>query len=156
LLGFLRGNYRAVFLIACIPGLLSTLLILPVRERRDQTAAASRGPLFSISAARANSRLRWFLLVTLVFALGNSSDMFLILRAKQLGASSTIAVLLFAVCNLANVVSSYPAGICSDRLGRRGVLVIGFFLFGGIWLSRARAAPMFSGFCFPSMGFTWA
>jgi MFS family permease len=139
LLSLLGGNYRSVFMIACIPGLLSTLLIFPVRERREPAPAASRRPFFSLSAVRANPRLRWFLLVTLLFALGNSSDMFLILRAKQLGASATVTVLLFAVCNLANVVSSYPAGICSDRLGRKGVLVIGFFLFGGIYLAFAQA-----------------
>ena len=131
LLAVLRGNYRTAFVIAFLPGLLSTLLILPVRER---ASAARARPLFAWSVAGGNPRLRRFLLITLLFGLGNSSDMFLILRAKQLGARSTTAVLLFAVCNLLNVLSSYRAGILSDRLGRKGILAAGFFLFAAIYL----------------------
>jgi MFS family permease len=131
LLSVLHGNYRTAFLIAFIPGLLSTLLVIPVHER---TARAVPRPLFSLSLVGENPALRRFLLITLLFAAGNSSDMFLILRARQLGASTTTAILLFATCNLLNVVSSYPAGILSDRLGRRGILASGFFLFSGIYL----------------------
>jgi MFS family permease len=150
LLSVLSGNYRAVFLIAFVPGLLSTFLILPVRERK---AAARPGPLLSLSVARENPALRRFLLITLLFAIGNSSDMFLILRAKQLGASSTTSVLLFTVCNLMNVVSSYPAGILSDRLGRKGILVFGFLLFSGIYLSFGLAAGVGSlWLLFPAYG----
>ncbi len=132
LLSVLHGNLRTAFLIAFVPGILSTLLILPVRER---PAVPNPRPIFSLAVAAKNLPLRRFLLITLLFALGNSSDMFLILRAKQLGASSTIAVLLFAIGNLLNVLSSYRAGILSDRLGRRGILTVGFFLFSGIYLA---------------------
>jgi MFS family permease len=135
----LNGNLRAAFLIAFVPGLLSTLLILPVRER---AAPANPRPLFSLAVAAENPPLRRFLLITLVFALGNSSDMFLILRAKQLGASSTTAVLLFALGNLFNVLSSYRAGILSDRLGRKGILTAGFFLFCGIYLAFGLAGSV--------------
>jgi MFS family permease len=132
LLSVLHGNYRAAFLIAFVPGLLSTLLLLPVRERK---AEAKPRPLFSWAVAGKNPPLRRFMLITLLFALGNSSDMFLILRAKQLGAGSTTAVLLFATGNLLSVLSSYGAGILSDRMGRRGILASGFFLFAGIYLA---------------------
>jgi len=131
LLSVLHGNLRAAFLIAFVPGLFSALLVLPVRER---AAAPHARPLFSLAVAENNPALRRFLLITLLFALGNSSDMFLILRAKQLGASSTTAVLLFAAANLVNVLSSYRAGILSDRVGRKGILTAGFFLFSGIYL----------------------
>jgi len=135
-LSLFHGNLRTAFLIAFVPGVLSTLLILPVRER---TMAPSTRPLLSFGAASTNPALRRFLGITLVFSLGNSSDMFLILRAKQLGASSATAVLLFALCNFLNVLSSYPAGIVSDRLGRRSMLVCGFFLFSAIYLGFAVA-----------------
>jgi MFS family permease len=134
LMGYFADNYRAVFLIACIPGLVSTLLILAVREH---FTIPSPRPLLSFGVARANPGLRRFLLITLVFALGNSSDMFLILRARQLGADGTTVVALYALCNFFNVVSSYPAGIVSDRAGRRRVLACGFFLFGLIYLAFA-------------------
>ena len=139
LLAVLHGNYRAAFLIAFVPGLLSTFLILPVRERE---AAPKPGPLFSLAVAGKNPPLRRFLLITLLFALGNSSDMFLILRAKQLGAGSTTAVLLYAIGNLVNVLASYRAGILSDRLGRKGILAFGFFLFTGIYLGFGLATSV--------------
>jgi MFS family permease len=132
LLSVLHENLRAVFLIAFIPGLLSTLLVLPVREG---AAASKPRPLFSLAVAGENPPLKRFLLITLLFGLGNSSDMFMILRAKQLGASSTTAVLLFAFSNLLNVLSSYRAGVLSDRLGRKGILTAGFILFSGIYLA---------------------
>lgn len=132
LLRWLSGNFRTAFLIAGIPGILSTLLLLPVREPK---VVPTRRPLFSLAAARENPALRRFLLISFLFAAGNSSDMFLILRAKQLGAGVTTAVLMFALCNLLSVVSSYPAGIASDRLGRRGILALGFLLFSGIYLA---------------------
>jgi MFS family permease len=130
------GNYRTAFLIAFIPGLLSMLLIVPVQERAGPPQPR---PVLSIPR---DPSLRRFLLITLVFALGNSSDMFLILRAKQLGGSATTAVLLYAAFQMANVLCSFPAGILSDRLGRKGVLAAGFFLFAAIYAGVAMAGSV--------------
>lgn len=136
-LGTRPGDYRTAFLLAFIPGVLSALLVLPVR---DVAPAASAGEIFSLDVLRrGHPALRRFLLVTLVFALGNSSDMFLLLRAQQLGGSATTTVLLFAAFNLASVLCAYPAGIVSDRIGRKGVLTVGFFLFAAIYLGVAYA-----------------
>ncbi|MGA2588674.1 MAG: MFS transporter [Bryobacteraceae bacterium] len=136
----MHENYRAAFLLAFLPGLASTLLILPVRE----IAAEKKAGLFlpSWRSGLSNPALRRFLIVTFVFGLGNSSDMFLILRAKQLGGSSTTAVLLFAFGNLINVLCSYPAGIVSDRIGRKKVLVAGFSLFAVVYLGFGLASSV--------------
>jgi MFS family permease len=132
------GDYRTAFVLAFIPGALSTLLVLPVRDIKP--AAAPPRPILSLDVVRrSDPTLRRFLLITLLFAIGNSSDMFLILRAQQLGGSATTTVLLFAAYNLATVLCSYPAGILSDRLGRKGVLAFGFFLFAGVYLGVATA-----------------
>jgi MFS family permease len=149
LLSVFGADYRKAFLIAFLPGLLSTFLLFPVHERATTRVQRS---VFSFDLVRTNPALRRFLLVTLIFALGNSSDMFLILRAKQLGASSTGAVLMFALCNACNVLSSYPAGICSDRIGRKRVLVLGFLLFSAIYFAFGAATslcwlwPAFAGY----------
>jgi len=57
----------------------------------------------------------------------------MILHASQLGVSSTTTVLMFALASLLNVLSSYPAGIASDRPGRKGVLITGFVLFAAVY-----------------------
>src|SRR5262249_28670956 len=132
--------FRTAFLIAFVPGLLGTLLILPVRER---TIAQPSRTVFSLGVLRrADPALRRFLLITLIFWIGNSSDMFLILRAKQLGSGNAGAVLLYAAYQLASVLSSFPAGIVSDRLGRKGVLAFGYFLFAAIYLGVGLAGSV--------------
>ncbi len=140
ILTFFHNSFRTAFLIAFVPGVLSTLLILPVRE---PPAARKPGPLFRWKQSGTSSpSLRWFLLASFVFGIGNSSDMFLILRANNLGASSVTAVLMFACCNAMSVLSSYPAGIVSDRLGRKRVLIAGFLLFAGVYLGFGIAGDL--------------
>jgi MFS family permease len=137
LLSVVHGDYRLAFWIAFVPGIIGALFVLPVRER---AITAQARPIFSFAVFTANPPLRRFLLITLLFTVGNSSDMFLILRARQLGAQNTTAVLLFAFCHLVNALASYPAGRFSDRLGRKGILVAGFLLFSAIYLAFGLAS----------------
>jgi MFS family permease len=126
------NSYRIAFLVAFVPGILSTLLILPVR---DATTAPKPRKLVEMGRLREQSPAFLSLLfVMALFGLGNSSDMFLILRAHQLGAGSITVVLMFAACNLSNVLFSFPAGIVSDRFGRKRVIVVGFLLFAVVYL----------------------
>jgi MFS family permease len=137
-LGLFHGSFRTAFVVAFVPGFLSTLLILPVREVRPPVKVRAASSIWRLGAG--NPALRRFLVVVFVFAIGNSSDMFLILRASQLGVGSTTAVLMFALASFLNVLSSYPAGIASDRLGRKGVLITGFLLFAGVYFGFGMAS----------------
>ena len=139
ILWLLHNNYRAAFLIAFIPGAVATLLILPVR---DSVKPPRPGPWLALRLRGADPALLRFLAAIVIFSIGNSSDMFLILRANQLGAASTTAVLLFAVANLLNVLTSYPAGIVSDRFGRKRVLVAGYLLFAAVYLGFGAAGSV--------------
>ena len=97
--------------------------------------------------------------VSLVFALGNSSDAFLVLRARDLGLSNIAAVSAYILFNGVYAVVAMPAGIASDRLGRRNVLVLGFLLFGlsylgfGLATSGPAVWPLFAAYGF-YMGLT--
>jgi len=84
-----------------------------------------------------------FLAGNVVFFLGNSSDVFLILRAKDLGLSSASAVFAYVIYNLTFALSAAPAGILSDRLGRRRVMQAGFMLFAGVYAGFAWAPSTF-------------
>ena len=72
-----------------------------------------------------------------MFALGNSSDAFLILRSKDLGLSTTGAVTAYVLYNTTYSLLSLPAGIASDRLGRRNVIGAGFLIFAFVYLGFA-------------------
>jgi MFS family permease len=132
LLAFFHGDFRAVFVAAFVPAAIGVALLGAVRETGRGRQAGAPRPGFRVRAAR--PEFRRFLAVMLLFTLGNSSDMFLILRARELGAGTQAIVLLFALYNLVYVLSAYPAGALSDRIGRRGVLGAGLGVFALVYL----------------------
>jgi len=135
LLALLGDRYRLIFLAALVPGAIGALLVLTVKE----VAAPARvgPPPLLLSLKRYDRRFRLFLLVTFAFAIGNSSDVFLILRARDLGLSATAAILAYVVYNCTYAGLSLPAGIRSDRIGRRWLLGVGFIIFAVVYASFA-------------------
>ncbi len=139
LLPVFSGNYRPVFAVTLIPGLISVaLLVFLVRERHVQAPPGERQGL-RISLAPFDRQFRLFLLAVVVFTLGNSSDAFLLLRADATGVPSVQIPLLWLVFNIVYALASTPAGALSDRIGRRGVIVGGYAVFALVYLGFARA-----------------
>lgn len=140
LVALLSNRLRLVFAIAVIPGALSVLALSLVREPKrgvpDKTKGAE-GISFSLKGL--NRRLTLFVVASLIFALGNSSDVFLILRAKGLGLSTTAVVLAYVLYNFVYMGAALPAGIVSDRQGRRNVFVGGLLLFALVYAGFALA-----------------
>lgn len=131
------GNYRPIFLLAFVPGVAGAALVLLAREATTP-APEQRGELL-LSLAGYDRRFLVFLGITMLFALGNSSDAFLILRARDLGLGALAAVLAYVVYNVVYAALSLPAGIRSDRIGRRRVLVGGFAVFAAVYAGFALA-----------------
>jgi MFS family permease len=132
LLALFHQNYRALFLVAFLPAVAGVAALGAVREtgpgpRKSGVAA----PGFNLR--QAGPAFRRFLPVMLLFTLGNSSDMFLILRARALGLDARQVVLLFALANAAYVAAAYPAGLISDRIGRRAVMLAGLIVFAAVY-----------------------
>jgi MFS family permease len=148
LLALLHQDLRALFVVAFIPAALGVAVLTAVRETGKGAAAGAALPRFRLRDT--DSAFRRFLAVMLLFTIGNSSDMFLILRAQQLGMGTRQIVLLFAAFNAVYVLSAYPAGVLSDRIGRKRVLIAGMAVFAlvyaGFGLARAPAAiwPLFA------------
>jgi MFS family permease len=70
-----------------------------------------------------------YLIATALFGIGNSSNAFLILQTKDIGASLTMTILIYAGFNLVAALISYPAGFLSDKLGRRNILLLSYVIF---------------------------
>jgi MFS family permease len=126
---------RWIFFVAIVPGLLAFLMVLLVRERPVSVAVKSK----------IDVRLREFpvgywkyLLVIAIFEIGNSSNSFLILQTKSIGASFAVTILIYAGFNLMAALISYPAGSLSDRWGRRNILLASFGIFFVAYLGFAR------------------
>ncbi len=127
LLMVLHFDIRLIFYIAIIPGLLAFLMVLLVEERPVAVEAKAK---IDVSPLRFPRPYWKYLLAIALFGIGNSSNAFLILQTKDIGASLTVTILIYAGYNLVAALISYPAGFLSDRLGRRNVLLaaVGIFL----------------------------
>lgn len=140
LLPVFLGNVRMVFWAAAVPGLISIVLVWAlVREVRPSSATKSSrqaNPPFRLWSA-SNRRLLGILLAVAIFSLGNSSDLFLILRAQNLGVSTHWAPLLGLVFNTVYTLLSWPAGWLSDRLPRRILVVLGYLTYSLIYCGFA-------------------
>lgn len=134
LLAAFADNFRLIFILAFVPAVAAVALIGLVRERAP--APASDGTA-SVAWRELGSGFYVFLGISLVFALGNSSDVFLLLRAKDVGLSNSEVVLSYMLFNLVYSVLAMPAGIASDRLGRRKVIGGGFAVFAMVYLGFA-------------------
>ncbi|MCJ7491388.1 MAG: MFS transporter [Dehalococcoidia bacterium] len=134
-----QHHLRPVLLAATVPGVLSVGLLVFVRERRrppkPEKSAAAAVARIDLSGA---SPVFWtFFSISLLFALGNSSDTFLILRAKDLGLSLSVVILMYVVYNAAYSLLSLPAGIVADRIGKRRLVTGGFFVYGLVYMGFA-------------------
>lgn len=139
LLFYSNQNFRLVFWCAAIPGLMAiALLSLGVKES-PRTSHQRRNPL-QWNALKSLGKSYWMLLaVALLFNLGNFSDAFLLLRAKEIGISTNLIPLSFVVMNITYGLSAYPIGVLSDRIGRKGLLISGFTLFALVYFGFAIA-----------------
>lgn len=119
-------NIRLIFYLAVIPGLLAFLMVVFVKERPVAVTAKSKIHV----NLRQFSKPYWrYLIATALFAIGNSSNAFLILQTKDIGASLTMTILIYAGFNLVSALISYPAGFLSDKLGRRNILLLAYAIF---------------------------
>lgn len=157
LLSLYKNNFRLVFFLTAIPGVLAILILgLFLREsypggvrgrvERPRLTFRNLGPQFVT-----------FTLVSSIFMLGNSSDAFLILRAQNLGLGTSSVILLYFTFNLVYAVLATPAGVISDRIGRRRVILGGFLVFALIYLGFALAKnPLTAWFLFGLYGVYYA
>ena len=143
-----RDAFQTIVLVGIVPAVLAVLVLLFfVRERGkgagSESPAASFGepPAEAVNARKGfDLRFKLFLVVVVVFTLGNSSDAFLILRAQDLGFSVPQVLLLFVAFNLVYALAALPAGLVSDRLGRKGVIVVGWSIYALAYLGLAVAS----------------
>ncbi|HYL32330.1 MAG TPA: MFS transporter [Stellaceae bacterium] len=126
LLFWLQADIRTIFFLAVIPGLLAFAMVALVREQSATVAAEAK---IDINPRRLPASYWKYLLVTMIFGVGNSSNSFLILQTRDIGASLPLTILIYALFNLAAALISYPAGFMSDRWGRKNLLLAAYLIF---------------------------
>lgn len=120
-----NSDYRALFLIATIPAFISALLVLLVKEKK----IALRPQSFRISMSELPLRLRYFLLSTMTFSAGAFTYMFLLIKTGEMVHQEIDIVYFYVLINIAYSGLSFPAGILSDRIGKKPVIIAGYGAF---------------------------
>jgi MFS family permease len=140
------GDFKTIFLLASIPALAAVLVVaFLVRESQRPTPESGlpeHAGHFSLRGF--DSNFKHFLLLVALFTLSNSSDAFLLLRAKSVGVSVAESLLLWALLHVSKVVSSIFGGDLSDRLGRRRLIVSGWILYAAVYAGFAFVTNSFS------------
>src|SRR3989440_6406898 len=143
-------DFTKIFLMASIPALAAVLVVVFfVREtqpKRTPSASVAIGPA-QFSLRGFDSNFKRFLVLVALFTLSNSSDAFLLLRARDAGIAVVTIPLLWAALHVSKVVSSLVGGDLSDRVGRKKLIIAGWLLY----------AAVYAGFAFVStVGAAWA
>ena len=140
------GCYRWLVLVGVVPAVLAVLVLLIfVHEKRRMPLSASSSQVGLTSGglkAGFDARFKIFLVIMAVFTLGNSSDFFIILRAQNLGSPVMYIAIMLVLFNVTYMGFSVPAGVLSDRLGRRRVIAFGWFIYALVYLGFAVASSL--------------
>lgn len=120
------NDFRAVFWVAVIPGLMAVaLLFLGLREPSQPPVAKRTNPIRRENLQRLSGAYWWVVGIGAVFTLARFSEAFLVLRAQQGGVSVALVPLVMVAMNLVYALSAYPFGKLSDRLSKKTLLALG-------------------------------
>lgn len=135
---FYPGDYRTLFALTLIPGMLVILILLRVPEPIRNVHAApadarSQPPPAQDDDPRSPRALTKAIAVVLLFSLGNASDSFLLLRMSDLGIAAFWIPLLWSAIHMVKVGASVVGGELSDRLGRRELIAAGWLIYAAVY-----------------------
>ena len=136
---FFAGEYATLFFLAFIPGIIAVLFIFLLKEKKEPVSTLSKGNFFSFFKYWNIATPEYKKLVKglLVFALFNSSDVFLLLITKEITGSDTITIGAYIFYNLVYALTAYPFGSLADKYGTRKVFISGLILFAFVYAGFA-------------------
>lgn len=129
------GDYRKVFLLSAVPGLVGVMaIVLFVREAKKNKDELPG----KISLKDFPRSFYMFLVIAFIFTLGNSTDALLLVKAKDIGIQALFIPLVYLIFNSVSVILAVPAGMLSDRFGRERLIIFGFLLYSIIYFGFGR------------------
>lgn len=137
-LGFLHlfpQQYKPLFYWAFLPGMVSVALVFFLKERFRPASTLKRGNFFSFLSFWSIAPVEYKRLVAglLIFSLINSSDVFLLLKTKEVTGSDTLTISAYIFYNSVYAFTAFPIGILADRLGMKKVFIWGLLLFATVY-----------------------
>jgi MFS family permease len=135
-------SLRHVFWVAVIPGVIATVLVAAIREPRRELRKTTTGTGHATGALAAtvlDRRLASYLGILGIFSLGNSSDAFLLLRARSLGLSTQAVPILWSLLNLSKVLWAFVGGNLADRVPRARLIAVGWLVYAVVYMGLGGA-----------------
>ncbi len=122
-------DFRAVFWVAVVPGMLAVaLLLFGIQEPASRQSFAGSNPITRANFRRLGSAFWWVVGIGTVFTLARFSEAFLVLRAQQGGIPLALIPLVMVAMNLVYASSAYPFGKLSDKMSHRPLLTFGLMV----------------------------
>jgi MFS family permease len=133
-------TYRWMIILGIIPAFIALIFFIFIKEPPKKPVEACDVPATLSAKEKAlDKRFKIFMVIMFLFTLGNSSDAFIVLRAQDLGNSVLLISIMLIMFNVVYALFSMPAGILSDRLGRRKVIIAGWIIYALVYLGLAAA-----------------
>jgi len=130
-------DYRKVFLLAAIPGLLglASIIFFVKEAKRDKTERLGK-----ISLKDFSPRYYAFMVIIFIFTLGNSTDALLLIKASDIGILDSFIPMIYLIFNAVSVLFAIPAGMLSDKIGRERLIIFGYLLYSVIYFGFGRTS----------------
>ncbi|MGL4944326.1 MAG: MFS transporter [Thermoguttaceae bacterium] len=152
---FYPENYQTLFFIAVIPGILAIVFSFFLKEKTTtvSTPAANQERMGFFSFLRywktSTASYRRLVIGLLLFTMFNSSDVFLLLKAKDAGLSDTMVIGVYIFYNLIYALSAFPLGMLADKVGIKRVFLLGLGVFAAVYFGMSFCTSLYSiGFLF--------
>ena len=126
------SSYKLIFIISIIPAVIALLMFLFIKEKNTVYPQKERTGFLN-KFKNLDQKLKMYLLISMIFTLGNSSNSFLLLRANTAGFDATSVILLYFIYNVTASLLAIPFGRMSDRFGRKNILITGYIIFAVVY-----------------------
>lgn len=136
LLGVFSFSYNSIYLVAIIPSVFAIFFTFLVKDVKTKSKSSSK-KMYSEFWKTSPAQYKQFLILFTLFSFANSSDVFLILKSKNVTHSDITSILGYIFYNLIYALSSFPLGIASDKIGKKKMLSIGMVMFSVVYLGFA-------------------
>ena len=136
LLNFFPDNFQLIFLVAFVPSSIAVFFTLLVKDKQSPVKSKSKKNYLEFWKSAPKEYKKIIFLIT-IFSLVNSSDVFLILKSKDISNSGSLAIFGYVFYNLIYAAASYPLGGLSDKLGKRKVFSFGLIIFSLVYFGFA-------------------
>jgi MFS family permease len=138
---FHPGEYRTLFALTIIPGAIAFLLIFFVKEQ-DRTVGAELAPPNDDANVALPREFKRFMLVLMLFTLGNSTDAFLLLKLTDAAGGVQYVPLMWSALHVVKAIVSFAGGSWSDRIGRRAVIATGWLVYAAVYAGFAMSSSL--------------